>query len=80
MRSEFDANIALADRVIVAHAYASLSFRATVELLRRLGGGRVGFDYMKHSLADLRRFVASWIDAGDYTLQHVEAIAIACAK
>jgi len=57
------------------HAYASLSFRSTVELLRTLGNGHVGFDYKKHALADLRRFIAAWIDQGAFTLQHVEAIA-----
>jgi len=57
--------------------YATLSHRATGDLLRALGGGTAGFDYKKYALADLRRFIAAWIAQGAMTLDHVEAHACA---
>lgn len=55
--------------------YQTLTFRQTGELLKALGGGTAGFDYKRVALADLRRFIATWIAQGSFTLEHVEALA-----
>jgi MoxR-like ATPase len=52
-----------------------LSFKQTEALLRALGNGRIGFDWKKNSLADLRRFIDAWIAQGAFAADYVEALA-----
>lgn len=57
--------------------HQNLTHRQTVELLRRMAGGTVGFDYKKHSIAVLRATVEHWIAAGTATEEQCEAWAAA---
>jgi MoxR-like ATPase len=55
--------------------HATLTYRQTVELIRRLNGGTVGFDYGRFKLADLRAMLAAAIADGTYDAEQCDAVA-----
>jgi MoxR-like ATPase len=59
--------------------YATLTYRQTVELIRRLNGGTVGFDYGRFKLADLRAMIQAAILDGTYDAEQVDFHADAVA-